>query len=163
MGTGLGWGVLDQHYGEPIPGLQGEWLVEFTSGTHVKRSATPLVGLLQHPEQDGVDRIGLNGWNDTIGMLTVHAWLALSDPTTTRSAETLTLLLETAERRIAADAAPHADTTRVIRNAHTLWHHLRADDPETALDLAPRLLDLLQDHPRRTGDVIEWAAGRRIV
>lgn len=99
---------------------------------------------------------------DTLGMLTVRAWLALSNPATTRSIETLTLLMKTAEKRLAADAHPRQDTTRLIRNAHTLWHHLRDDDPETALELAPRLLDLLQDNPRRTGDVIEWAAGRRV-
>ncbi|MGC5401907.1 hypothetical protein ACPXCP_39975 [Streptomyces sp. DT20] len=99
---------------------------------------------------------------DSIGMLTVHAWLALSDPETAWSAETLALLLEAAERRLATVADPRTDTTRVILNAHALWHHLRTDDPETALDLAPRLLDLLQDHPRRTRDVITWAAERRV-
>ncbi|MFD6471550.1 hypothetical protein [Streptomyces goshikiensis] len=59
------WDGLDRHYDGPIPGLQGDWQVQFTPGTHVKQSARPLVELLQHLERDGVDSIGLNGWNDS--------------------------------------------------------------------------------------------------
>lgn len=58
------WKGLDQYYDSPIPGLQGDWQVQFTPGTHVKQSAMPLVELLQHLEREGVDKIGLNGWND---------------------------------------------------------------------------------------------------
>lgn len=97
---------------------------------------------------------------DTLGALTVRAWLALSDPSTARTTETLELLLEAAERRLAAGAEPHSDTLRALRNAHSLWHHIRDDDPETALELADRLLELLQDHPRRRGDIIDWATSR---
>ncbi|WP_327310034.1 hypothetical protein OG730_43480 (plasmid) [Streptomyces sp. NBC_01298] len=59
------WEGLDQHYGGPIPGLQGDWQVQFTPGTRVKRSARPLVELLQDLERDGVDRISLYGWSDS--------------------------------------------------------------------------------------------------
>ncbi|MEU8701667.1 hypothetical protein AB0C61_29235 [Streptomyces sp. NPDC048680] len=94
---------------------------------------------------------------DTIGILTVHAWLALIDPATAWSAETLQLLLKVAERRFVADADPRTDTTRVIRNAHALWRHISVEDPETARETAAPLLALLQDDPRRTRDVLEWA------
>jgi hypothetical protein len=59
------WKGLDRHYDGPTPGLQGDWQVQFTPGTHVKQSAKPLVELLQHLEREGVDRIGLNGWPDS--------------------------------------------------------------------------------------------------
>ncbi|MFI1719179.1 hypothetical protein [Streptomyces litmocidini] len=58
------WKGLDRHYDGPTPGLEGDWQVQFTPGTHVKQSAKPLVELLQNLERDGVDKIGLNGWND---------------------------------------------------------------------------------------------------
>ncbi|SCE63301.1 hypothetical protein [Streptomyces sp. OspMP-M43] len=84
--------------------------------------------------------------------LTVAAWRAVSDP------ENAELLTETAER-LAAAGADRAETLRAIRNAHTVWHRIRDDDPETARELAPRLLDLLQDsHPRRTADIIAWVS-----
>ncbi len=88
------------------------------------------------------------------------AWRAVSDPETAHTPETADLLTETAEQLVAA-GADRAETLRVIRNAHTIWHHTRDDDPETACELAPRLLDLLQDgHARRTADVLEWSAAR---
>ncbi|WP_195730344.1 hypothetical protein [Streptomyces albidoflavus] len=59
------WNGLGRYYEGPIPGLQGDWQVQFTSGTHVKQSATPLIELLQHLERDGVDKISLDGWNDS--------------------------------------------------------------------------------------------------
>ncbi|MEU1867874.1 hypothetical protein [Streptomyces gardneri] len=59
------WRGLDRHYDAPIPGLQGDWQVQFTPGTHVKQSATPLLELLQHLEREGIDRIGLGGWPDS--------------------------------------------------------------------------------------------------
>ncbi|MFE0824241.1 hypothetical protein [Streptomyces sp. NPDC058847] len=59
------WRGLDQQYGGPISGLRGDWTVEFTPGAHVRQSAAPLVELLQSLEREGVDRIGLNGWNDS--------------------------------------------------------------------------------------------------
>ncbi|NYE44868.1 hypothetical protein [Streptomyces fulvorobeus] len=97
----------------------------------------------------------------------IRAWRALTDPATTYSAETVELLVETAERLLEAGAASgtgRADLLRVIRNAHSVWHVIRDTDPETALDLAPRLLALLRgSHPRRTADVIEWATTRRTV
>ncbi|MEV7659901.1 hypothetical protein AB0O39_37800 [Streptomyces anulatus] len=96
----------------------------------------------------------------TIGALTVAAWRAVSDPETAHTPETADLLTDTAEQLVTA-GADRAETLRVIRNAHTVWHHTRDQDPETARELAPRLLDLLQDgHPRRTADVIEWVTTR---
>ncbi|MDX2624826.1 hypothetical protein AB0D68_33210 [Streptomyces sp. NPDC048212] len=59
------WKGLDQYYDEPISGLQGDWTVQFTPGTHVKKTATPLVELLQLLEREGTDKIGLDGWNDS--------------------------------------------------------------------------------------------------
>ncbi|MFD0142885.1 MULTISPECIES: hypothetical protein [unclassified Streptomyces] len=59
------WDGLDRHYDGPIPGLQGDWTVQFTPGTRVKQSAKPLVELLQDLEREGVDKIGLDGWNDS--------------------------------------------------------------------------------------------------
>ncbi|WP_331723243.1 hypothetical protein [Streptomyces sp. NBC_00105] len=59
------WKGLDRHYDGPVPGLKGDWLVQFTPGVHVRKSATPLVALLQHLEREGVDRIGRNGWPDS--------------------------------------------------------------------------------------------------
>ncbi|MGW6650543.1 hypothetical protein AMK23_33920 [Streptomyces sp. CB02130] len=90
-------------------------------------------------------------------MLTVAAWQAISDPDTDHTSETADFLTETAEQLVAA-GADRAETLQVIRNAHTAWHHTRDDDPDTAWELAPRLLGLLQDgHPRCTADVITWS------
>ncbi|MFI7329671.1 hypothetical protein ACIBQ3_34160 [Streptomyces rubiginosohelvolus] len=94
---------------------------------------------------------------EALGALTVAAWRAISDPDTAHTSETADFLTETAEQLVAA-GADRTETLRVIRNAHTIWHHIRDDDPETARELAPRLLGLLQaGHPRRTADVIEWS------
>ncbi|NUW02897.1 hypothetical protein [Streptomyces sp. CAI 127] len=94
---------------------------------------------------------------EALGALTVAAWRAISDPDTAHTPETADFLTETAEQLVAA-GADRTETLRVIRNAHTIWHHTRDDDPETARELAPRLLGLLQaGHPRRTADVIEWS------
>ncbi|MFB7211032.1 hypothetical protein [Streptomyces sp. NPDC056255] len=59
------WKGLDRYYDGPTLGLQGDWHVQFTPGVHVRKSATPLVELLQRLEREGVDKIGLNGWNDS--------------------------------------------------------------------------------------------------
>lgn len=59
------WDALEQRYGGPTPGLQGDWMVQFTPGTQVKKSAAGLVELLQSLEREDVDKIGLNGWNDS--------------------------------------------------------------------------------------------------
>lgn len=91
---------------------------------------------------------------DTLGALTLRAWLALHHPAASQDAETLTLLLDTAERRLAADVGPYADTVRVIRNAHACWRGLHAQDAETALDVAARLLVLLDLMPNRAADVL---------
>ncbi|MEV7109009.1 hypothetical protein [Streptomyces atroolivaceus] len=73
---------------------------------------------------------------------------------TAHTSETADFLTETAEQLVAA-GADRTVTLRVICHAHTIWHHTRNDDPETARELAPRLLGLFQDdHPRRTADVI---------
>ncbi|OKJ18455.1 hypothetical protein AMK23_35565 [Streptomyces sp. CB02130] len=84
------------------------------------------------------------------------AWRAISDPNA-HTPETADFLTETAEQLVAT-GADRTETLRVIRNAHTIWHHTRDDDPETAHELAPRLLGLLEGgHPRRTADVITWS------
>ncbi|MFI6143396.1 hypothetical protein ACIBCC_35045 [Streptomyces griseus] len=91
-----------------------------------------------------------------VGTLTEAAWRAVSTPETAHTPETAELLTEAAEQLVAA-GADRTETLRAIRNAHTVWHRIRDDDLETARELAPRLLDLLQDsHPRRTADIIEW-------
>lgn len=59
------WRGLGRQYGGPILGLRGDWTVEFTPGAHVRQSAAPLVELLQRLEHEGVDKIGLHGWNDS--------------------------------------------------------------------------------------------------
>ena len=94
---------------------------------------------------------------DTIGILTVRSWLVLSTPNG-HPAETLELLLETAERRIAGLAEPRSDTTRIIWNAHVLWQQLRDEHAEIALKAAASLMPLLQNYPRRMKDVMEWVA-----
>ncbi|MGW4253367.1 hypothetical protein [Streptomyces californicus] len=94
---------------------------------------------------------------EVIGALTLTAWRAVSDPDTAYTPETADLLTETAEQLVTA-GADRAETLRVIRNAHTIWHHIRSQDPETASELAPRLLALLQGgHPRRTADILRWS------
>ncbi|MFF9922787.1 hypothetical protein ACF1HG_35345 [Streptomyces globisporus] len=93
---------------------------------------------------------------EALGALTVAAWRAISDPDA-HTPETADFLTETAEQLVAA-GADRTETLRVIRNAHTIWHHTRDDDADTARELAPRLLGLLQGaYPRRTADVIEWS------
>ncbi|RLU80144.1 hypothetical protein CTZ27_35435 [Streptomyces griseocarneus] len=91
----------------------------------------------------------------TVNILTTRAWLALR--ARTEPAEVAELLVEAAELRREAKAQPEQDTLRLIHNAHTLWHHLATQDPETARELAERLLTLLHNDPHRTHDIINWA------
>ncbi|MEV7415000.1 hypothetical protein [Streptomyces sp. NPDC089919] len=91
--------------------------------------------------------------------MTVRATVALRGPVADRAAAT-ELLIATAERRLAAGARPAAETTTVINNAHALWHRLRSEVPQAALDLTPRLLALLAGDERRSADVWSWWADR---
>ncbi|MGW2599510.1 hypothetical protein [Streptomyces klenkii] len=94
----------------------------------------------------------------TINLMTVRAWLTLRIGAEAELAETIELLVETAERRREAAAQPEEDTARLARNAHALWRRLTAEDPESAREQAERLLVLLVvlDDGRRSGDVIRW-------
>ncbi|MYT25944.1 hypothetical protein GTW69_37705 [Streptomyces sp. SID7760] len=101
----------------------------------------------------------------TINMLTLRAGLTVRSTTTDGHwADTAELLIETAERRRDA-GAPAAETVRVIGNAHSVWRQLRKEDPETARELASRLLDILDalallgssaDGEARARDVVRW-------
>ncbi|MER8267977.1 hypothetical protein ABT007_27695 [Streptomyces griseus] len=109
-----------------------------------------------HPVPAADARAAAPAGPHAVGTLTEAAWRAVSTPETAHTPETADLLTEAAEQ-LAAAGADRTETLRAIRNAHTIWHHSRDEDPETARELAPRLLDLLQDsHPRRTADIIEW-------
>ncbi|MGW5336181.1 hypothetical protein [Streptomyces bauhiniae] len=73
-------------------------------------------------------------------------------------AETLELLVQTAQRRREA-GAPEDDTQRVIRNAHAVWIRLAVDDPDYARETAEPVLVLLGDlpeHKRRAQSVIRF-------
>ncbi|MFB7484476.1 hypothetical protein ACFUEM_35615 [Streptomyces anulatus] len=59
------WEALNRHYDQPVPGLEGDWIVQFTPETNLKRAAGPLAALLRRQEKANLDRIGLNGWDDT--------------------------------------------------------------------------------------------------
>lgn len=59
------WAGLERQYDQPVPGLQGDWIVEFTPQTQLKKISEPLVALLLRQEQANLDAIGLNGWDDS--------------------------------------------------------------------------------------------------
>ncbi|MER6496099.1 hypothetical protein [Streptomyces griseorubiginosus] len=59
------WHGLNHQYDQPVPGLQGDWIVEFTTGTPLKKISEPLAALLARQEQANLDTIGLNGWDDS--------------------------------------------------------------------------------------------------
>ncbi|MEU2395093.1 hypothetical protein [Streptomyces sp. NPDC007369] len=101
----------------------------------------------------------------TLNVMTLRAGLAVrSTATDGRWADTAELLIETAECRRDAGAPP-AETVRVIANAHAVWRNLRDQDPETARELASRLLDVIDalallggeaDGEARARDVVRW-------
>lgn len=59
------WAGLEGRYDQPIAGLRGDWIVQFTPGTKPKTAAGPLTALLIRQEQASPDMIGLNGWDDS--------------------------------------------------------------------------------------------------
>ncbi|MFD0270865.1 hypothetical protein ACFVGY_30520 [Streptomyces sp. NPDC127106] len=101
----------------------------------------------------------------TLNMMTLRAGLTVrSTATDGHWADTAELLIETAERRRDAGAPP-AETIRVIANAHAVWRKLREQDPETARELASRLLDIIDalallgsedNGEARARDVVRW-------
>ncbi|MEU6467494.1 hypothetical protein [Streptomyces sp. NPDC046976] len=83
----------------------------------------------------------------TVNVLTVRAFLTVRRVEESEDwAETLELLVQTAQRRREA-GAPEDDTQRVIRNVHAVWMRLAVDDPEYAREEAEPVLVLLGDHP----------------
>ncbi|MGW2456750.1 hypothetical protein ACWCTA_36305 [Streptomyces sp. NPDC001704] len=83
----------------------------------------------------------------TVNVMTVRAWLTVRRVEETEDwAETMELLVQTAERRREA-GAPEDETQRVIGNAHALWIRLAVEDPEYARETAEPVLVLLGDHP----------------
>ncbi|MFD4020662.1 hypothetical protein [Streptomyces sindenensis] len=86
----------------------------------------------------------------TLNVLSVRAWLTLRH--TTEWAETTELLIETGERLLLGGSPYVGDTARTIRNAHAAWSALRTEDPETALELADRVLALLDALATLTSD-----------
>ncbi|MEU7153818.1 hypothetical protein AB0B15_38260 [Streptomyces sp. NPDC045456] len=92
----------------------------------------------------------------TVNVLSTRAWLTLRKGA--EWAEVTELLLDTAERRQEAKAQPETDTARTTRNAHAAWCRLRAEDPETALDLSERLLGLLDGDELRARDIVRWVS-----
>ncbi|MCX4546757.1 hypothetical protein [Streptomyces sp. NBC_01565] len=66
------WDSLDSRYDQPIPGLQGDWIVQFTPGTRLNKAAAPLAALLVRLEQAGRDRIGLQVWDDSTAPGELH-------------------------------------------------------------------------------------------
>lgn len=59
------WAGLNRQYDQPVPGLDGDWIVEFTSQAHLKKISAPLAALLLRQEQANLDTIGLDGWDDS--------------------------------------------------------------------------------------------------
>ncbi|MFI7142849.1 hypothetical protein ACIBQ5_35660 [Streptomyces massasporeus] len=102
----------------------------------------------------------------TVNVMTVRAWLTLRN--TTAWAETVELLVETAQRRQETKARPAADTDLLIRNAHAAWRKLTKEDPESAREIAEQVLTLLVSLPtdpesppserdaKRARDVVHW-------
>ncbi|MET8831955.1 hypothetical protein ABZX40_14325 [Streptomyces sp. NPDC004610] len=98
----------------------------------------------------------------TVNALTVRAWLTLLSAARTHAwAETAAHLVETTQRRRAAEA-PDEETHRTLRNAHAVWTLLTSRDPETARELAGLLLPLLaalpleEERERCAGAVAPW-------
>ncbi|MGW7673813.1 hypothetical protein ACWGJX_43115 [Streptomyces sp. NPDC054775] len=94
--------------------------------------------------------------------MTVRAWLTMRN--TTEWAETVELLVDTAQRRRETKAQPEEDTERLIKNAHVAWRKLTAEDPESARELAEPVLNLLvtiltEEGSRRARDVVRWIEG----
>ncbi|MEU4932026.1 hypothetical protein AB0G54_36925 [Streptomyces yokosukanensis] len=95
----------------------------------------------------------------TVNTMTVRAWLTMRN--TTEWAETVELLVETAQRRRETKAQPEEYTELMIKNAHAAWRKLIKQDPESAREMAEPVLNLLVTIPTEEGalrarDVLHW-------
>ncbi len=52
------WAGPEGRYDQPVPGLRGDWIVQFTPGTKLKTAAGPLTALLLCQEQADPDKSG---------------------------------------------------------------------------------------------------------
>ncbi|NUK25444.1 hypothetical protein [Streptomyces lunaelactis] len=59
------WHGVDRHYAQTRSDLQGDWQVQFTADTQLKQIRARLTALLLRLECRNVDKIGLNGWDDS--------------------------------------------------------------------------------------------------
>ncbi|MCT9093909.1 hypothetical protein N4G70_34390 [Streptomyces sp. ASQP_92] len=83
----------------------------------------------------------------TVNVMTTRAAFTVRRVEETEDwAETLELLVQTAQRRREA-GAPEDETQRVISNAHAVWIRLAVEDPEYARETAEPVLVLLGDVP----------------
>lgn len=77
----------------------------------------------------------------TVNLLTVRAWLTLSQRTDLQ--DTVELLITTVLRRQAAKVRPKNDTARAACNAVAVWVQLLDEDPHAALAVSSSLADML--------------------
>ncbi|MFD9593071.1 tetratricopeptide repeat protein [Kitasatospora sp. NPDC059973] len=89
----------------------------------------------------------------TVNLLSIRAWLTYQrGDDWAEAAETF---LDAVERRRKA-SAPAADTERLATDAYRVWRKLAQDDPEFALELANRLVEVLDHDEKRAKAVITW-------
>ncbi|WP_432017658.1 hypothetical protein [Streptomyces hydrogenans] len=98
----------------------------------------------------------------TVNMLTVRAWLTLSQRTDWF--DTVELLIRTALRRHEAGAEPAQETVRAVQNAHGAWRVLTTEDPDGAMELCEMIAGALDrlGETRRTQDVLNWVEESRM-
>ncbi|MEU9336025.1 hypothetical protein AB0D49_23075 [Streptomyces sp. NPDC048290] len=138
-------GLAPDDWAAPLPGAYGPLWARLTEGVAAGHYPEAVAAADRLESVLGRDFGPLHPY--TVNTLTVRAWLALlSAPRTHAWAETAAHLVETTQRRRAAEA-PDEETHRTLRNAHAVWTVLTRRDPGTARELAALLLPLLATLP----------------
>ncbi|MFG2632180.1 hypothetical protein [Streptomyces sp. NPDC048473] len=148
------WDALHSQYDQPIPGLQGDWIVQFTPGTNVKKAFGPLAALLVRQEQANLDKIGLNGWNDSTALG------SFPDPQHEADLQELTKLKVVSAQRVHSDRAtgrifPTELLSGVARStADAIAPYI---DEFLVSELGEDKVGKLAQHPDREGHLFLWA------
>ncbi|MFC9706357.1 hypothetical protein ACFTWD_37350 [Streptomyces sp. NPDC056943] len=148
------WASLDRRYDRPVPGLQGDWIVQFTPGTQLKKVADPLTALLLRQEQVDLDKIGLNGWDDSTPPGELHT------PQHAADLQELAALNVMSAQRVRSDKAsgrifPTEANAGVARSTFdTISPYI-----DEFFDSAPgqNKVKKLANHPDREGHLFVWA------
>lgn len=146
-------GLLDGRYDQPVPDLQGDWIVQFTPATRLNKVAGPLTALLLRQEQADLDKIGLNGWDDSTPPGDLHT------PRHAADLQELADLNVVSAQRIRSDKAsgrilPTEVNAGIVRTVDTISPYI---DEFFASTQGQNKVKKLANHPDREGHLFVWA------